>query len=786
MTGVRWRKVRADLLSNKLRSTLAILSLAVGTSAVGAMLLAGSTVETSFATSFQATNPPTAVLVTDPLAPGVVAGVIDHPAVAEAEGRRLHQAQVRAPDGAAHSVQLVAMPDFADNAVGRIEPESGTWPPPPGGIVVERASVAELDVGVGDVVHVEVPGGSPVPLTVRGTASDVYEVPPMLGGAIRGYVDLATMSGFTGSEDLNALYLRASTRPQDRAQATAMTTDVRDDVLAPAGIAIAASLVDDPAVHPANSALSFVTLAMQILSLLGLLVAVGLVVNTVAALLAQQRRHLGVMKAIGATSAQLMAQHLSYVLLLSAAAVAVAVPVSLVVGRGVAGFVAGLANIDLAPMGVPLAAIGSQVGIAVGVPVAAVLLVVRRSSQTSVREALTDRGVTGQASIKAARAPFTRPTVLAYRNALRNRARLALTVLTVALSGAVVVGVSSTGSAMGDLADQVAGYSAYDLALHLTEPVATAEAVEALDEAGTIAGVEGWITAEAFRVRPDGTENDNISLFGIPTGSAAIDPTLLDGRWYEPDDRNPIVVNTHLLDEEPDVAIGGSIVLDVGGRLDRWHVVGIASTTLVGPVAYVPVHDLAESRGAPGQANLLAVRLRPGVDQPAAADQLGSLALDAGLPVGDVQTAAAIREGVEGLLTIVVALLLVVGVILAVVAVVGVAGTMTLSVVEQTREIGVLRTVGASTWAVRRLLLLQGLTIAAIGGALGVVLSWGVAWGLSTAIGRTLISAHLPTGFSWLGVAAWAAAALAIGAVGALQPSRLAARLTIRETLAYE
>ena len=58
------------------------------------------------------------------------------------------------------------------------------------------------------------------------------------------------------------------------------------------------------------------------------------------------------------------------------------------------------------------------------------------------------------------------------------------------------------------------------------------------------------------------------------------------------------------------------------------------------------------------------------------------------------------------------ALLLLVGAILAVVAVVGVAGTMTLGVFEQTREIGVLRTLGATTWAVRRLLLLQGVAVA--------------------------------------------------------------------------
>lgn len=127
-----------------------------------------------------------------------------------------------------------------------------------------------------------------------------------------------------------------------------------------------------------------------------------------------------------------------------------------------------------------------------------------------------------------------------------------------------------------------------------------------------------------------------------------------------------------------------------------------------------------------------------------------------------------------------------VGAVLAVVAVIGVAGTMTLNVVEQTREIGVLRTLGATTRSVRRLLLVQGLAIAAAGAVLGVLLSIPVSLMLGAAIRNNLISTPMPFTFSWPGIGIWIAVAMIIGALGATHPSRVASRLTIRDTLAYE
>lgn len=787
MSTVRWRKVRADLLTNKLRSGLAVISLAVGTTAVGALVLAGDSLDSSFESSLRTVNPPSAVLVTDPFDADLVDEVLAHPAVGQAEARRSHRTQVAGPAGDSLGVELVAMPEFADNHVALIDAVEGTWPPSRDGIVLERASISELGASVGDEVLVEIPGKTPLELTVTGTASDVTEVAPMLGGSVRGYVAMETMTELTGSDELNTFYLRAADRPLDRDSASAMTAAVRDDVLAPAGAALEASLVENPSEHPAEKTLSFIVLAMQVLSLFGLAIAIGLVVNTVTALLAQQRQQLGVMKALGGTARQLTVQYLGYVGLLSVGALVVAVPTSLLGGRAVAGFIASLANIDLDPMGIPLTPVLLQVAIATLLPLAAVVFAVRRACRTTVRDAITDQGLRSTSTRRYHSSRFSRQTLLAYRNAVRNRLRLGLTILTVALCGSVLVGVSSTGSALGAVTEEVAGYADYDVEVALTDPVPFTEGDDILHRDQAVDSVEGWWRGQASLLRPDGTQNQNISITGTPAGSSAIDPTLQEGRWFDGTDDFPVVINTDLAEAEPDLGVGDPVLLEIDGQRREWHVVGIATTTTtVGPVAYLPTDQLASTVGAAGQTNVLVVQVAGEADHDEAASRLGTLAGDAGLPVGQVQTSAQIREGLEGIVAVAIALLLLIGAILAVVAVVGVAGTMTLSVFEQTREIGVLRTIGATTWAVRRLLLLQGVAVAAVGGLIGILLSMPVAWLLAAAIESTVISADLPPTFSWFAAGIWLPVAMAIGALGATQPARAAARLTVRDTLAYE
>jgi putative ABC transport system permease protein len=116
----------------------------------------------------------------------------------------------------------------------------------------------------------------------------------------------------------------------------------------------------------------------------------------------------------------------------------------------------------------------------------------------------------------------------------------------------------------------------------------------------------------------------------------------------------------------------------------------------------------------------------------------------------------------------------------------GLAGTMSLNVLERTREIGVMRAIGASTSAVLRIVLVEGLTIGVLSWGLGVALAVPLAWGLGRAIGITLLGLPLAWVFSATGAVAWLIAVLLLSLVASTLPAWNASKVSVREALTYE
>lgn len=128
-------------------------------------------------------------------------------------------------------------------------------------------------------------------------------------------------------------------------------------------------------------------------------------------------------------------------------------------------------------------------------------------------------------------------------------------------------------------------------------------------------------------------------------------------------------------------------------------------------------------------------------------------------------------------------LLVVVGLLAAsvVIAVVGIGNTLTLSVVERTRESGMLRAMGLKRGQVRQMLALEGVAISLIGAIVGIVL--GVAYGFAgatTLFGDTIgISLSVP----WTQLALICLIAIGSGLLASVLPARRALRIRPVEAL---
>jgi putative ABC transport system permease protein len=114
----------------------------------------------------------------------------------------------------------------------------------------------------------------------------------------------------------------------------------------------------------------------------------------------------------------------------------------------------------------------------------------------------------------------------------------------------------------------------------------------------------------------------------------------------------------------------------------------------------------------------------------------------------------------------------------------GIVNTLSMSVIERTREIGVLRALGSTRWQVRRQIADESLVIGLIGALLGIgvgaILGWALLEGLSSGIPGVEYRPPVTT-MIWV-----AAAGIVLGLVASIVPARRAARLDVIRALSYE
>ena len=156
------------------------------------------------------------------------------------------------------------------------------------------------------------------------------------------------------------------------------------------------------------------------------------------------------------------------------------------------------------------------------------------------------------------------------------------------------------------------------------------------------------------------------------------------------------------------------------------------------------------------------------------------------MPVLRAETADSVRDGYRAQFNNLVVLLMALAGLTALVGGLGLANTMALNVLERSRELGVLRAMGAGRVLLRRLVLAEGLAVALISAVLAVVLAMPLTAALDRVMGNSLLGSPLAFAFSPAAALGWLGLVLVIGLVACWVPAEAAARMTIRAALAYE
>jgi putative ABC transport system permease protein len=172
--------------------------------------------------------------------------------------------------------------------------------------------------------------------------------------------------------------------------------------------------------------------------------------------------------------------------------------------------------------------------------------------------------------------------------------------------------------------------------------------------------------------------------------------------------------------------------------------------------------------------------------QDAKAEELDQYFRDSGFKVRVAEAGRASMDTALESLDVLVVFLLIMAVLTAIVGSMGLTGTMGMNVLERTREIGIMRAIGADDRAVMRTVIAEGVFIGMISFGLAIILSIPITYLLSTIVSLAVFQTPIDVVFTYTGYAIWLGLVLALSAVASILPARNAARLTIREVLAYE
>jgi putative ABC transport system permease protein len=537
----------------------------------------------------------------------------------------------------------------------------------------------------------------------------------------------------------------------------------------------------------------------------------SLIANTLSALLNQHLRHIGVIKLIGGKSRQVFLMYFALIMAFAVLALLIAVPLG---GQGAYGLALFIANkLNFSILGYRIVPLAFTVQIIVGllVPLVAGLSPVLTGSKITVLRALSN-DITGDETkpqagqqtrvswldwalvrvtrILAARGMhLPRPFIISLRNTFRRRSRLVLTLFTLTMGGAIFIAVFNVRTSLRDYVDQIGSYFRADVTVDFDTPYRINEIEQFATQIEGVERVEGWQFVGTELLYPDGTVADNITMLAPPADSELVDPLLVSGRWIRSDDVRKLAVSEIILKYYPGLQPGDMLRLKVDGREEVWQVVGIFKFVgREGILAYTPVEYAEQvlNLKARSYSFRMVTSHHDREYQDAMAEKLDDHFRALGFKVRQAESGLASLDTVSESLDILVVFLLIMAVLTAIVGAMGLTGTMGMNVLERTREIGIMRAIGADDRAVMRTVIGEGFVIGVISFLLAIIVSIPLTYLLSYIVSVAIFETPIAVTFTYLGYAIWLGLVLLLSVLGSVLPARNAARLTIREVLAYE
>jgi putative ABC transport system permease protein len=798
------KKVYRDLRVSWGRSLTLILSVTVGATAFFATYGAYGTLTREIQRAYLDTIPASATLDLSNVSREVLEEVRRRPEVAAATRRKTLHGRFRlTPQSPWGNAIVFVADDFHDAPLARVAHERGEVAPTERTVLIERSALPVLGGDIGTRFELKLPGGRTTEVDVSGVVHEAALAPANTHASVYLYATPALARALGDDGSFDELRVLVAKDGHDKASIE-RTAQALGTWLTAGGLATVHEIrVPPPARHPHQTQLTTVLALLLIFSGLVFVMSTLLAASILSAMLARQIREMGVLKTLGATGSQLTSWYVLAMVVLSTFAVGLAWPTGALGAQTWTLAVARMLNFDVQSNAPPGWVSATAIVAALSAPVLVTLPSILRATRVPVLQTLQDFGLGNTATFprntaldglfrRASRASLWLPYAL--RNVLRQRSRLLLAVALFAVSGGITIAAFSVGDSWAAWSERLRLEQDYDLEVVLVDSTQLSRARTEVSLLASVAAVEAWgavptsfVGEGAFAVRntyPDDAHGA-FTLMAPPTDTAMLRVEPTDGRWLSAKDTDGIVLN-QLVPGQARIELGATVSLAIEGVTHGFLVVGKVEQVGVGATAYVSPTTLA--RLVP--ASKIGGRLRVRGNEQSARHVAGELPTEVerrlaalGSRVVEVVPLGVYENAMVAHFEILMKALLALAALTALVGALGLSSSVAVGVLERTRELGVLRAIGASGTQVRNIVLAEGVLVGAFSLVIACGLGLALAWGLGTAIGLMSFALPLPLRPNYGAAAAWALAVVTLSALASALPATRAARLSVREAI---
>ena len=802
----RWRKIFRDVWARKSRTILASTAIFVGVLGVVSLLSSGDLLVSQLKRDLKEDElPMQQAFVSAPSGASLdnaayLDTLEDFPGVRRVEGRGVVPLSWKLPGGAKfESGFILAAWEPFDQMT--LQPARLTGPgryPVTGQneIAIEKRMADQHGLSVGDQLVLRVLSGDAgeEAWTITGLIFTPYA--SFGSGAVLASANESVFATFEDAQHIaglagfSAFFVRYTDFSTAREQADRFYASIAQDT----PYVPVFNLVDDPAENFLITGAADVTGLLGALGVIAMIVSGLLIANIINMVVGEQKRQIGVMKSLGATRWDNFRMYVGLALAYGVIGLIPGVLLGAYLGSLMAQSLDELLGTFIPGFTVSTSGVMTGLIMGLAVPFLAALIPVFLGTRVTILEAMTDVGISGTyGSSWMARAlnAVPMPTVVrqALINVMRKKRRLLLTWFTLMLAIAAFMGVYGMFASISVKIAGVFDSFAYHLAVIPNErqPFEQVRArileVEAVDV--VYPGVGLSVELQGY-VDPDfGTSQ--LGMTGFDPGTDAVSLNIVAGRAWKDDPQRAGIVLTRGVVDQLGKNPGDTVVVVARGQSTEVEVIGIAEFVFdQGFMEWRSLARLVGSTLASGEPVPTGLTVKM-TDRDPTADQVDDVIdsiEEALLSAGVLATylnQVAIEEDIAEQIAIFGSLFQVAAIVMAAVGAIGLLSTLSMSVFERQREIGVMRSVGAGAPTVAGQFLTEGMLVGMSAFVVAAPLSYLIAQGL-------ISSLEIPIDIGYEPIA------LVIGLIGvtvitilaSLGPSLGAARKTVSSILRYQ